>query len=295
MGDPSTDTGTDTEGGAGASVMDTDFRIGLSARASLTLHRCGLASRLVVLVLGLGLLAFSWTNSSTQAPVWHYTATRFFLPLVIVVVLQLICSLHSVLAWTRTSLRQVYVDVFYVSVVSRLCSIFLCVYMLAMLAIPHHFLIHNSTTIQVLTFPTSYLVVCGVVFSYVLLDDVIVISFIAGLYFKMDKFVKVLTKYSWVRRLCHVCIDLLLAGYYTYTILSRGYAGYRLTLLALCLGAGAANAYIMYKQVCQPGTFKIRNLDEMEPPEDVKIQTAFKIVKMKADVKEAANTSASSA
>ena len=71
--------------------------------------------------------------------------------------------------------------------------------------------------------------------------------------------------------------------------------GYRLTLLALCLGAGAANAYVMYKQVCQPGTFKIRNLDEMEPPEDVKIQTAFKIVKMKADVKEAANTSASSA
>merc|ERR1712079_620758 len=113
-------------------------------------------------------------------------------------------------------------------------------------------------------------------------DDVIVISFIAGLYFKMDKFVKVLTKYSWVRRFCHVCIDMLLAGYYTYTILLRGYAGYRLTLLALCLGAGAANAYVMYKQVCQPGTFKIRNLDEMDPPEDVKIQTAFKIVNMKA-------------
>ena len=51
----------------------------------------------------------------------------------------------------------------------------------------------------------------------------------------------------------------------------------------------------MYKQVCQPRTFKIRNLDEMEPPADVKIQTAFKIVKMKADVKEAANTSAPSA
>ena len=47
--------------------------------------------------------------------------------------------------------RQVYVDVFYVSVVSRLCSIFLCVYMLAMVAIPHHFLIHNSTTIQVVS------------------------------------------------------------------------------------------------------------------------------------------------
>merc|ERR1712079_465655 len=141
----------------------------------------------------------------------------------------------------------------------------------------------------------GYLVVCGVVFSYVLLDDVIVISFIAGLYFKMDNFVKVLTKYSWVRRFCHVCIDLLLAGYYTYTILLRGYAGYRLTLLALCLGAGAANAYVMYKQVCQPGTFKIRNLDEMDPPEDVKIQTAFKIVNMKADVKEAANTAAASA
>ena len=130
--------------------------------------------------------------------------------MVIVVALQLLCSVHSVFAWTRTSLRyywcyiyqilmpnsvlnvkavvaafnqaealvgafsvivqlhrliistttpdsacsvcrQVYVDVFYVSVVSRLGSIFLCVYMLAMVAIPHHFLIHNSTTIQVVS------------------------------------------------------------------------------------------------------------------------------------------------
>ena len=75
------------------------------------------------------------------------------------------------------------------------------------------------------SFDLTYTVVGAVVFIYVLLDDLLVISFVAGLYFKMEKFVKTLTKYSWVRRLCHVCIDLLLAGYYTYTILSRGYAG----------------------------------------------------------------------
>ena len=42
-------------------------------------------------------------------------------------------------------------------------------------------------------------------------------------------------------------------------------------------------------------TLKMRNLEELEPPKDLKIQTAFKIVKMKTDVKDLANTAAASA
>ena len=68
----------------------------------------------------------------------------------------MIVQLHRLIVYTTTPdscsvCRQVYVDVFYVSVVSSLCSIFLCVYMLAMVAIPHHFLIHNSSNIQVVS------------------------------------------------------------------------------------------------------------------------------------------------
>ena len=50
----------------------------------------------------------------------------------------------------------------------------------------------------------------AIVFIYVILDDLVVISFVTGLYFKMDKFVKVLTKYSWIRLVCCICIDLLM-------------------------------------------------------------------------------------
>ena len=52
---------------------------------------------------------------------------------------------------------------------------------------------------------------------------------------------------------------------------------------------------MVHTQICQPKSFKIRNLEELEPPKDLKIQTAFKIVKMKADVKDYANTAAGSA
>ena len=59
-------------------------------------------------------------------------------------------------------------------------------------------------------FTLTYTVVGAIVFSYVILEDLVVISFVAGLYFKMNKFVKLLTKYSWIRRVCVICIDLLL-------------------------------------------------------------------------------------
>ena len=67
------------------------------------------------------------------------------------------------------------------------------------------------------------------------------------------------------------------------------------SLLGLCIGSALGNAYVLYKQIYKPKTFKMRNLEEIEPPKDLKIQTAFKIVKMKADVKDYANTAAGSA
>ena len=59
-------------------------------------------------------------------------------------------------------------------------------------------------------FDLTYTVVGVIVFSYVILQDLVVISFVVGLYFKMNKFVKLLTKYSWISSVCVICIDLLL-------------------------------------------------------------------------------------
>merc|ERR1712227_1154856 len=200
--------------------------------------------------------------------VWTYVGTHFFIPWIIVTAIQLFCTLYSIFAWTRTSMRYVYVDVFYVTVFSKM---------------------------EVITFDIGYLIVAGVVFSYVLLDDVVCISFIAGLYFKLDKFIKTLTKYSWIRDVCYIFIDALIAGSYVYSLITYGYVQYKITLLGICIGSAIAQAFVLYKKVCKPQTFKMKNLEEMEPPKDFKIQTAFKIIKMKDDVRSIANTAAACA
>ena len=56
----------------------------------------------------------------------------------------------------------------------------------------------------------TYTVVGAIVFTYVFFDDLMVISFVTGLYFKKNKFVKLLTKFCWIRRVCQLCIDLVL-------------------------------------------------------------------------------------
>jgi len=275
--------------------LTDNLGIGLTARAALSLQRGQILVRLFLLALVLCLLVLGWTvdKETEAAAIFSYYCRHILLPLLLVIVIQLICNIYSIIAWTRTSLRYVFVDVFYVTVFSRSISLIFCVYMIVMIFKPHYFF--DSTKMQVFNFDLTYTVVGAIVFIYVILDDLVVISFVTGLYFKMDKFVKVLTKYSWVRRVCCICIDLLLVGYYLYCLTTRGSGHVTASLLGLCLGSALANAYVLYKQICQPKTFKMKNLEELEPPKDLKIQTAFKIVKMKADVKDYANTAAGSA
>jgi len=275
-----------TEGGNG----DVGLNIGITYRKSLYVQKYNVIVLTILFLIALGLAMYSFSQDNV---VWTYVGTHFFIPWIIVTAIQLFCTLYSIFAWTRTSMRYVYVDVFYVTVFSKLVSIFYCVYMLVMIFVPHHFFISNK--MEVITFDIGYLIVAGVVFSYVLLDDVVCISFIAGLYFKLDKFIKTLTKYSWIRDVCYIFIDALIAGYYVYSLITYGYVQYKITLLGICIGSAIANAFVLYKKVCKPQTFKMKNLEEMEPPKDFKIQTAFKIIKMKDDVRSIANTAAACA
>lgn len=271
--------------------LTENLGIGLTAKAALSLHRGQILVRLFLLVLVLGLLVYGWW-SPAAGPIYTYYCTHILLPLLLVILIQLLCNIFSIIAWTRTSLRYVYVDVFYVTVFSKVISMIFCVYMIVMIFKPHYFF--DSSKMEVFHFNMTYTVVGAIVFTYVFLDDLLVISFVTGLYFKKDKFVKFLTKYSWVRRVCQLCIDLLLVGYYLY-LLTTGSGHVAGSLLGFCLVSALGNAYVLYRQLCQPKTFKMRNLEELEPPKDLKIQTAFKIVKLKADVKDYANTAAGSA
>ena len=120
------------------------------------------------MALVLSLLVFGWSlDKDTEAAViFTYYRSHILLPLLLVIVIQLICNIYSIMAWTRTSLRwlyetldyqyiaifhfrYVYVDVFYVTVFSRAISMIFCVYMTVMIFKPHYFF--DSSKMQVVS------------------------------------------------------------------------------------------------------------------------------------------------
>ena len=62
--------------------------------------------------------------------------------------------------------------------------------------------------------------VAGIVFSYELLDDLLTICFLSGLYFKLSNFVKLLSKYYIVtsRDSATGAINLLVFGYQVFSL-----------------------------------------------------------------------------
>ena len=60
--------------------------------------------RLFLLVLVLGLLVYGWW-SPKLGPIYTYYWPHILLPLLLVILIQLLCNIFSIIAWTRTSLR----------------------------------------------------------------------------------------------------------------------------------------------------------------------------------------------
>ena len=131
----------------------------------------------------------------------------------------------------------------------------------------------------------------GIVFSYSLLNDIITISFLSGLYFKLKKFVQFLSKYYIIKRFCNGGINLMVFGYYLFSLTTEtSWSWLNFTLMALCLTSVMAEIYLIGM------FFKVRQPDSPpKPPQDLKIQTAFKIVNLKEEVKATAATAAASA
>ena len=173
---------------------------------------------------------------------------------------------------------------------SKLVNIFYCVYMLVIVFSPHHIVSQDQKNeIMVVTLPRTYLIVAGIVFSYELLNDLITICFLSGLYFKLGNFVKFLSKYYIVKRICNGAINLLIFAYYVSSLVSEpSWSWFTFLLMMLCLTSVLAEVYlvIMFFKQRQPNS-------EPTPPQDLKIQTAFKIVNLKENVKATATAAAS--
>jgi len=280
-------------------------KIGLSVKNALFIKKYILVAWALVLFASISLMYKSYSVEKVEDThetadqyaeyiKWTFVGNYFITPLFIYSLINISAVMYNIFALTRNSVRFLYVDVFYITMMTRLLSIFYCTYMLVMIFTPHHFLISASMT--VISFDLTYLIFAGVVFSYVILEDIVVISFIAGLFFRLNKIVKIMSKYWWIRLFLTVVIDLLCASYYIYSIMNYDHSNSTIhttiSLLSATVIGAFINGFYLYKVLCQPKTFKMKSLEEIPPPPNAKIQTALKIMKMKEDVKSVAAASA---
>jgi len=280
-----------TENEANVPVVKTsslgEIKIGLSPKASLKVQQVNLIICGILVGLSFSCMFYGFNHDDKM---WRWLGANIFLPMFLVMTVNSLCVLYSIYAWTRTSMRYVYVDVFYVTTFSKLVNIFYCVYMLVIVFSPHHIVSESrKDEILVVSLPRTYLIVAGIVFSYALLNDLITISFLSGLYFKLGNFVKFLSKYYIVKRICNGAINLLIFGYYVFSLASESsWSWLTFLLMMLCLTSVLAEVYLVIK------FFKHRQPNsEPTPPQDLKIQTAFKIANLKESVKATASAAAS--
>lgn len=263
---------------------DENVKIGLSVKASVNVQKV----KLIILGFLLGIsLSFLTYGSQHPDSMWMFLAVHIFLPMFLVTLVNTFCVLYSIFAWTRTSIRYVFVDVFYLTTFSKLINIFYCVYMLVIVLSSHHIVTHGEG-IVVVTLPQTYLIVAGIVLSYALINDLITIAFLSSLYFKLGNVVKSLSKYYILKRFFNGGINLVIFGYYTFSLATEStWSWLTFTLMMLCLTSVMAEIYliVMFFKHRQPNS-------QPAPPADLKIQTAVKIVKMKEEVKAVAAASA---
>ena len=122
-----------------------------------------------------------------------------------------------------------------------------------------------------------------------MINDLITIAFLSSLYFKLGNVVKSLSKYYILKRFFNGGINLVIFGYYTFSLATEStWSWLTFTLMMLCLTSVLAEVYlvIMFFKQRQPNS-------EPTPPQDLKIQTAFKIVNLKENVKATATAAAS--
>jgi len=261
-----------------------DIKIGLSVNASLNVQKVNLITSGFLVCLSFSFMFYGFNHSDKM---WRFLAAHIFLPMFLVTIINTFCVLYSIYAWTRTSIRYVFVDVFYTTTASKLVNIFYCVYMLVIVFSPHHVVSHHHG-IMVVTLPQTYLIVAGIVFSYALINDILTIAFLSGLYFKLGKFVQFLSKYYIFKRFLNGGVNFLILGYYVFTLATESaWSWLTFILMVLCLTSVLAELYLIAM------FFKLRQQNsEPKPPPNLKIQTAFKIFNLKEEVKATAAASA---
>ena len=125
---------------------------------------------------------FIWKYVGSDIPTDHFLLNNIFIPLFVYDIIMTVCTAYYIFALTQSTVRYLYVEVFYVNIFRKLVVIFFCTYMLVVIFSPHHFYVSSSR--EVITFNNAYLIFAAAILSYALFDSALVITYICAIYFR---------------------------------------------------------------------------------------------------------------
>jgi len=269
-------------------TRENDIKIGVSLKQSFALAKTDLIQRGVIFGITIYMICKYLQAQDTEDILGNFLVKNIWIPLFFVNLILFLCVLYFVFAMTQTSLRFLYIDVFYVNIFAQLIRIFFSVYMLVIIFVQHTYFISEKH--MLVSFKRSYIVFLALIFGYVLIDSLLIISFVASIYFRMEKVKKFLSKYWFVRLIIYFFIDISLVGYYLFLLISEDLNLVHLVFFVLSALGALTIAYCIKTELCEPKLWKLKDLDENKIPPSEKIRVAVKIMTMKNDVKVVAQT-----
>jgi hypothetical protein len=269
-------------------ASESDIKIGLSFKQSFTLAKSNLIQRAVIFGITIYMICKYVQSQDDEDILTNFLVKNIWIPLFCVNLVLSLCIIYYIFAMTQTSLRFLYIDVFYVNIVSQLVRIFFSVYMLVIIFVQHTYFISEKH--MLVSFKRSYIIIAALIFGYVLIDSLLIISFVASIYFRMEKIKKFLSKYWFVRLIIYFIIDILLVGYYLYLLISEDFNIIHAVFFGLCFFGALTLAYCIKTELFEPKLWKLKEFDENKIPPSEKIKIAVKIMEMKKDVKIVAQT-----
>merc|ERR1711892_17292 len=269
-------------------AKESDIKIGVSLQQSCGLAKSNLIQRAVIFGITIYMICKYWQAQDVDDVLGNFLVKNIWIPLFCVNLVLSLCILYYIFAMTQTSLRFLYIDVFYVNIFSQLVRIFFSVYMLVIIFVQHTYFISDKH--MLVSFKRSYIIIAALIFGYVLIDSLLIIAFVASIYFRMENVKKCLSKFWFVRLIIYFLIDIFLVGYYLFLLISEEFNIVHAIFFGVCFLGALTIAYCIKIEVFQPNLWKLKDLDENKMPQSEKIKIALKIMEMKKDVKIVAQT-----
>merc|ERR550534_1881577 len=209
---------------------------------------------------------------TSDLPTDHFLLNNIFVPLFIYNIVMITCTAYYIFALMQSTVRFLYVEVFYVNILRNL--------------VPTHHTAHNS---EVITFNNAYLIFAAAILSYALFDSALVISYICAIYFRAERLQRFLSKYWFVRLFIMIGVDLLLVCYYLHCLILMFHPIFLIYLL-LVLAKAIILMWYLKREICEPMNWKMKVLDDQKVPDSAKVKQAVRIMEMKGEVKEVADS-----